>query len=362
MHPVSFSSGARVRVISASRRTDIPAFYFSWFINRLRAGDCHWINPFNAKQVYRVSLRPEDCLAIVFWTRNAAPLLPHLGELGKHRFYFQYTINGYPREIESHAPPVDSAVATFAELSRRLAPGLVHWRYDPILLDDRELTPEYHLGRFTDIARRLEGHTGRCYFSFVDRYGKTSRNLTALERRLGLHFREPAVEERIDLAGRLVEIAAPLGITLHSCCGDELVGVGVRKASCIDPDLIARLVDKNGLRLKPGPTRADCGCGEATDIGAYDTCAFGCTYCYATNSREAALPRLRSHDPNDSILYRPPALAGRRLDEIEVILKEPACRSRPVPGLIAQLDLFGDSPGCTSTRAKKSAREGGDDS
>jgi hypothetical protein len=354
------SSGAHVRVISASRRTDIPAFYSHWLVNRLRAGYCHWVNPFNATQVYRVSLRPDDCLAIVFWTRNAAPLLPHLDRIAGHRFYFQYTINGYPREIESHAPPLDSAIAAFVELSRCLSPDLVHWRYDPILLDDLTLNPEYHLARFAAIARRLAGHTERCYFSFVDRYGKTSRNLTALEHRLGVHFREPGVDERIDLARRMVEVASPLGISLHSCCGDELVGAGVNKASCIDRQLIARLVGDDP-RLKAAPTRKDCGCVEATDIGAYDTCTFGCAYCYATNSREAALRRMRAHDPNDSLLYRPPSFAGRKLEEIEVIPKEPTRRSRTATDSSMQLDLFSGSSGAASSIAKKGTREGGDE-
>ena len=165
------------RVISVSRRTDIPAFYTEWFMNRLRAGFCHWMNPFGG-HVYRVSLLPGDCLALVFWTRNARPLIPHVADLrarGFH-FYFQYTINGYPREIDSHAPPAGAAVAAFCRLAESMGPGLVMWRYDHVMLSS--VTPvSYHIERFESLSAALQGSTDRCYVSFLYSYGKTERNL-----------------------------------------------------------------------------------------------------------------------------------------------------------------------------------------
>ncbi len=299
-----------MRIISVSRRTDIPAFYSEWFLNRIRAGFCHWINPFGG-QVYRVSLRPEDCLAFVFWTRNPKPLLPRLALLRRegHRFYFHFTMNDYPEALESHTPSIRRAIAAFRQLSEAISPELTFWRYDPILLSD--MTPEsYHLERFESLCRQLDGYTKRCYFSFVDFYGKTERNLRRVEREQGISFQRPSVDEQRNLAYQLRDVAAAWGITLFSCCGDGLIGEGIEKAHCVDPDVVAKLQPEPDLQLKAAPTRQDCGCMEATDIGAYDTCVYGCAYCYATNSRAAALRRMQAHDPDDTVLWRPASLHG----------------------------------------------------
>lgn len=179
------------RVISVSRRTDIPAFYTEWFMNRVRAGFCHWMNPFGG-QVYRVSLRPEDCLALVFWTRNARPLMVHIEELGERgfRFYFQYTVNEYPIEIDAHAPPARAAVAAFRHVADALGPDLVMWRYDPIAFGSATAV-DYHLERFASLSAALEGSTRRCYVSFLDPYGKTERNLRRLASETSLQLRRP---------------------------------------------------------------------------------------------------------------------------------------------------------------------------
>jgi len=284
-----------MRVISASRRTDIAAFYTPWFVNRVRAGWCEWRNPFGGR-VQRVSLRPEDVLAIVFWTRHAAPLLPHLEWLSGegYRFYFLVTINGYPRPIETHTPPLERAVDVFRRLSDAISPRLTHWRYDPIVLSD--LTPvEYHLRRFEELSARLEGFTRRCYFSFVDYYGKTRRNLARLQ---PVQFRDPEPEVKTGLTSQLADIAQARNITLYSCCEPGLAGGRIEPAHCVDAGLI-------GAALKPAPTRPGCGCAASTDIGAYDTCAFGCRYCYATSSRETALGRMRAHDSSSPLLHEP---------------------------------------------------------
>lgn len=309
------------RVISCSRRTDIPAFYSTWLINRLNAGYCHVINPFGG-QVYRVSLTPQDCLAMVFWTRNPAPLLPHLSELDArgYRYYFHYTMLGYPSPIESHNPSIDTSIRVFKQLADRLSPTLVRWRYDPIIYSS--VTPlEYHVARFQGIARRLEGFTNHCTFSFLDFYGKTTRNLARVGRKTGIEFVEPSLDEKQELVHQLAEIASSYGMTLNTCCSDALAVGGARRGRCVDPELVQRLVPELDLSLKLKPTRDGCGCAESVDIGAYDTCLFGCTYCYATNSREAAKKRHLAHSPTDTVLWRPQSLQGVDLESICAQLK-----------------------------------------
>jgi len=293
------------RIISASRRSDIPAFYSRWLLRRLEEGYCEWVHPFTSR-LERVSLRAEDCLAIVFWTRNPAPLLPALGDLvsSGHLPIFHFTLTGYPKLLESHGPELGPSLRRLRGLAERLGPESVIWRYDPILVSSA--TPvAFHLEQFASIAGDLEGAIRRVYFSFVDRYGKTRRSFERLSREQGVGFPEPEARERRQLVLRLRDVAARHGMTLHACCEDALVGEGVEKGHCIDLAAIRRLRPEIRERLARRPTREQCGCTESVDIGAYDTCAFGCCYCYATRSREAALVRLREHDPDDTVLWRP---------------------------------------------------------
>lgn len=331
----------------------MPAFYSRWLLNRLRAGFCHWVNPFGGG-VQRVSLRPEDCLALVFWTRHPRPLLPHLSLLRTegYRFYWHVTINGYPRSLETHGPSTDVAIRAFRDLSAAIGPDRVFWRYDPILVSD--LTPaSYHVEQIDRLATALEGYTHRCYFSFVTAYGKTARNLGRVEQALlpkrrretdspgmanaspprtseaslvahrehGVRLLTPLDDgARLDLVRRLSDVAAERGIVMYSCCGDLPPVDGVERAHCVDADVLRALwTEANpGVALpsplRPAPTRPRCGCAESVDVGAYDTCTFGCAYCYATNSRRAARARQRAHDPDDTLLWRPRSLQGVDLE------------------------------------------------
>jgi len=296
------------KIISASRRSDIPAFYSRWLLRRLEEGVCDWLHPFTGK-VARVSLRPEDCLALVLWTRNPAPLIPALRDLDAagYVYCFQVTLTGYPQALESHNPGLELSLRRLRDLAERVGPQPVTWRYDPIVLSS--CTPAaFHLERFAAIARALEGAVQRVTFSFVDAYGKTRRNFERVSRDHGIRFFEPAPGERRDLALRLRDTAARHGMRLYACCEDDLLGDGIEKGHCIDLDLIRELRTDVPDKLKRRPSRQQCGCTEAVDIGAYDTCTFGCAYCYATRSRSAALAQLREHDPADTLLWRPPRL------------------------------------------------------
>lgn len=308
-------------VISASRRTDIPAFYAEWFMNRVRAGFCHWINPY-ANQVYRVAITPEDCPAFVFWTRNPRPLMAHLPELDARgfKYYFLYTITGYPRVIESHRPDLEASIATFQELSDRIGPDFVTWRYDPVVVSSA--TPlTYHVSYFADLARRLAGYTRKCVYSFLDVYNKTERNLAALTAQKGITFDPPSREQRHNLLRTMVDITRANRMQLQSCCMDDFQNIdGIEQSHCVSLKTLQKLTADSGMTLKAKPTRKFCGCVASVDIGSYDTCLFGCAYCYATNSRQLALANQEAHDPNDSILLRPERLRGVDLAQM---VKEP---------------------------------------
>ncbi|MEW6746586.1 MAG: DUF1848 domain-containing protein [Planctomycetota bacterium] len=286
-----------MHVVSASRRTDIPAFYMRWFMERVRQGFALFKHPVSPG-LHEVSLRPEDVIGIVFWTRNAAPLIPFLDELELRGFGLacHYTIVDLPRVLDERTPSAVRAVQTFQRLAERIGPNRVRWRYDPIVLcplADRD----YHRRTFERLARALEGHTQDCLTSFVEHYRKVKRHFAGIEARTGIPMAEPCLEEKISLAQELASIAAARGMRFLACCTDEIVGGGVGKARCIDPELISRWWPERAGPLARRPTRPECACVESRDIGAYDTCAHGCQYCYAVNDHPKARAYRRNHDP-----------------------------------------------------------------
>lgn len=293
----------REKVVSASRRTDLPAFYWRWFMNRLEAGSCDVANPFGARRVRRVSLAPEDVVAFVFWTRCARPMLSSIDRLHGEgfAFYVHYTITGYPRELEPGAPSREESVATLLSLSEILGPHRVIWRYDPIVLSTA-MPAAYHERQFASLARELRGAVDCAYLSFCDFYGKTCRGLARVAARAGWEFAEGAAHERAALAGRLAEVARAEGMELRACAEAGLDAAGVRAGSCVDPALLARLRPDLDVRLRSAPSRPGCGCVESVDIGAYDLCSYGCVYCYANRGAEAVRRRRAAHDPTSPIL------------------------------------------------------------
>lgn len=289
------------RIISVSRRTDIPAFYGDWFMGRIRAGFAGVVNPFGGQR-YRVSLAADEVACLVFWSKDFTPFLHHFETLDRlgYRSYFNYTVTALPAIFESH---VDRATAleTLKLLSQRYSPAHVNWRFDPIILST--ISDEaFYLQAFAELAQALEGVVERCYFSFVTRYGKVLRNFQELERTTGVQVIEPGVEAKIELANRLAIIAADRGITMHSCCGDYLLGERIQKAHCVDGELIERLFYPEGFAYKSKGTRPECGCTESSDIGTYNTCPHGCVYCYANTNKASARKALEQHDVNSPFL------------------------------------------------------------
>ncbi|HEY9204920.1 MAG TPA: DUF1848 domain-containing protein [Candidatus Methanoperedens sp.] len=290
------------RIISVSRRTDIPAFYGDWFMNRLKEGFAGYVNPFGG-QKYIVSLEPQDVACFVFWSKNFSPFLDKLmilEELG-YKFYFNYTITGLPRIFECNSVDKETAIKALKELSRRYSPGHINWRYDPIISSD--ITDcEFHLRNFENIASALEGYVRRCYFSYVVLYGKVRKNFEKFQGQNGVRIADLEADLRIRLANRLADIADIHGISMFTCCGDDLMSGKIRKAHCVDGKLIKELFGINGFICNERPTRNECGCTESADIGTYDTCPHGCIYCYANMNKKVADMRYEHHDKDAAFL------------------------------------------------------------
>jgi hypothetical protein len=304
------------RIVSVSRRTDIPAFYSDWFMRRIREGFAGVVNPFGGQR-YRVSLSPEDVACFVFWSKDFTPFVVHLETLDRlgYRFYFNYTVTALPSAFESSVDK-QAALSTLKYLARRYSPAHINWRFDPIVLSNIS-DEQFYLRAFESLAAEFEGLVERCYFSFVAFYGKVRRNFKDLEQAQDVHVAEPSEEVRIELANRIAEIASQHGITMHSCCGDYLLGDRIQKAHCIDGVLIERLFGPNDAAYKEKGTRQECGCTESTDIGTYNTCPHGCVYCYANTNRIAARRAFEQRDPDSAFLGFSKAESGVWMAELE---------------------------------------------
>ncbi|MCL2458281.1 MAG: DUF1848 domain-containing protein [Desulfobulbus sp.] len=285
-------------IISASRRTDIPAFYGRWLLNRLREGHALVRNPFHFQQVRRVSLDPRQVDCLVFWTKNPAPLLPYLPEIERlgHRFYFHYTLTACNRDLEPLLPPREERIAAFCALAEQIGPHRVLWRFDPIVFTGRQGSQAV-LGEFAALAARLRRHTRQCIVSFVTLYAKCRRNLA------GQDLSAVDDGEKMAFVGNLVEIAASHGIELHACCDSFFNGPGgIGTARCIDDRLVSTISGQTVQISKDKGQRPGCGCAASVDIGAYDTCPHGCRYCYANAGERAVAANWAAHDPRSPIL------------------------------------------------------------
>jgi DNA repair photolyase len=316
----TFNAQAPV-IVSASRATDIPAFYSDWFIERLKEGYLKWKNPFNGVPLY-VSFN--NTRLIVFWSKNPKPLLSHLNYLEDKgiNFYFQFTLNDYEKEgLEKHVPRLDSRIETFIKLSEKIGKEKVIWRFDPYLLTQN--TGVQELLRKTEyIGNKLKGYTDKFVFSYADikTYKKVQNNL----RREAVPYLEFNENSMIELAHGLNELNKQWGYSVGTCAEKiELERFNIEHNKCIDDDLIIRLFSGDselmnflGVKiqeptifepeskivktksLKDKGQREICGCILSKDIGQYNTCPHECLYCYANSSREIADKNYKTHKLN----------------------------------------------------------------
>ena len=326
-------------IISASRSTDIPAFYAKWFFNRLAEGYCAWYNPFNQQKMYVSFAR---CRAIVFWTKNPRPILPYLHELDKHgiKYYFQVTLNDYENEgFEPNVPNVWQRVETFQKLSEMIGRERVIWRFDPLIITP-SITTRILLSRIWNIGNMLKGYTDKLVFSFVDvkTYRKVQNNLvkeTAFFSKDNVETAEMNAAQRQEIVEGLVKLrdawlSDGWSLSLATCAEDiDLASYNIEHNQCIDSELMERAFsdDKKLLyylhtgelpetdlfgempplpdkrrNLKDKGQRKVCGCMISKDIGMYNTCQHFCVYCYANTSKECVLKNTERHSDNSESL------------------------------------------------------------
>jgi len=327
-------------IISASRSTDIPAFYAKWFFNRLEKGYCVWYNPFNRQKMY-ISFK--RCKVVVFWTKNPKPIIPYLSELDKRgiHYYFQITLNDYEREgFEPNVPPLKERIETFKQLSKLIGKEKVIWRFDPLILTS-ELTSRKLLNRIYHIGNELKGYTDKLVFSFIDikDYRKVQNNLikeTNYFNKENIDTSEFSKEQKLEMIDGLIKLRnhwkeEGWKLEMATCAEDiNLEEYGIEHNRCIDGELMKCIfkddeeliyylhtlkwperdmfgqippLPSREKRVKDTGQRKVCGCMVSKDIGMYNTCRHFCVYCYANTSRKCVLDNKEKHtNENESII------------------------------------------------------------
>ncbi len=297
-------------ILNTGQRTDIPAFYSEWFMERVRAGEVLVRSPYAPEKVTRLRIDPSVVDVVCFCTKDPSPMLPHLAELAAFRQFWHVTVTPYGPEIEPHVPPYERVCASVRRLSETLdrlgteegaaAPGiagadLVTWRYDPVFLSEK-YTEEVHAARFDEIAGLLEGSVRAVIVSFIDLYEKTKRNFPGAEEV------PPEAQER--LVRTFVRIAARRGMRVRLCLEDaRLSACGADVSGCMTKQVLEQAF---GCEIAAPPAaghaRDGCRCLLGSDIGAYNSCGHGCLYCYANADPALVRENMRRHDPHSTML------------------------------------------------------------
>ncbi|MDR3130726.1 MAG: DUF1848 domain-containing protein [Treponema sp.] len=276
-------------IISASRRTDIPAYYSDWFLNRVKERYVYVKNPVNPHQVSKISLDPDFVDCIVFWSKNPKPMFDKLFILKEYAYYFQFTLNSYGMDIEPRLPHKNKILEIFKKLSCMIGPQRIIWRYDPVLLNTNYSIP-YHIDKFSELAMKLKGYTEKVTFSFIDFYRKIIKNgLTEINK--------ITQEEKNIIACNFSLAAEENNILIDTCAEDiDLSKYNIAHGRCIDDRLVTKITGFNFDVKNDKNQRPECGCVESIDIGEYNSCPSGCVYCYANYSLNIAADKLKKHN------------------------------------------------------------------
>ncbi|MDR2741171.1 MAG: DUF1848 domain-containing protein [Treponema sp.] len=294
-------------IISASRRTDIPAFFGEWFYNRLKEKRVLVRNPRNPGMITEIPLDPGLVECIVFWTKNPENFFRYIPEIDRlgYRYYFQFTLTPYDASIERN---VDKSriVEIFIQLSNMTGREKVIWRYDPVLVND-VFTLDFHRERFEFLCEKLYPYTEKCVISFIDSYSFLKNEFS------GNNIAALPEEKILDAAGILSSIAKKYNMPLFTCCEKiDLERFGIMHNKCIDADLIRRLFNVEVKAAGDPSQRNGCGCCVSRDIGAYNTCLHSCVYCYAQRGTRSGV-----HDPASPMLCGAPG-KGEGITRLEL--------------------------------------------
>jgi hypothetical protein len=263
-------------IISASRRTDIPAFHYEWFFRRLREGFVLARNHQNDERYYRVPLAPDLVDCIVFRTKNPVPMLSRLDELGDYNYLFNITMNPYGREMETNLPRLQDRVETYKRLAESVGSLRMIWRYDPVMISPK-YDLDFHRRAFEYLTRELAPHSYKCMIGFIINHRFIAGRMAPMT------INERSEVDMLAIGEVFGEISARYGQRLETCATEvSLDEFGITHGACVEREQIEKIVGYRFEKVRERYLRPHCNCLEAIEIGHYSTCGNGCQYCYAT--------------------------------------------------------------------------------
>ncbi|MEG0365589.1 MAG: DUF1848 domain-containing protein [Coprobacillus sp.] len=281
-------------IVSVSSRTDIPAYFSQWFIERVKQGYVYVRNPYYPSQVTKYLLNKDVVDCFVFCTKNPKPIFQYLDQLKEYPMYFFVTVTPYDKTIEPNVPHYLDVIKDIKYLSNKLGKQNVCLRYDPIFINDI-YTIEKHIQYFDEMTSLLEGYIEDCVISFIDLYEKTKRNFP--------NIKEVSIPQQITLASAFSKIASAKNIKLKACAEQlDLSEYGISQEGCISQRVLEKTMNCELKSQKSNPLRKGCHCFVSKDIGEYNTCMHGCLYCYANEDKQKVITKFKQHDPFSPLL------------------------------------------------------------
>lgn len=281
-------------IINTGLRTDIPAFYSKWFMNRIKEGYVLVRNPYNPSSVTKYNLKPDVVDLMVFCTKNPKPMLDNIAEFRNFNQFWFVTITPYGKDIEPNVPDKESVIDAFKQLSDKIGSDCTVWRYDPIFIT-KKYSIDFHMNAFEKMAHSLAGYTHTCIISFIDLYQKVIKNFPQVK--------EVSPDEQTEIAKAFFYIAQKYNIKIKACAeAIRLEQYGIDCSGCMTIEAFEKVLKFKLNAPKSKPSRANCACCLSSDIGAYDTCTHFCKYCYANSNHIAVLNNIKKHNPESPFL------------------------------------------------------------
>ena len=281
-------------ILNTGNRTDIPAYYSKWFMNRIHEGFVMVRNPYVYNQITRYELDPENIEVIIFCSKNPEPLLRYIDELKQYRMFWFVTITPYDKDIEPNVPDKNRVIDSFRKLSEKVGHRCMSWRYDPVFISDK-YSMEYHFKAFEKMAKELDGYTDQVVISYIDLYEKTKKNFP--------EAREVGAIEQIKMTKHFVKVAGEHHMKVRLCHeSEELSAYGADASGCLSKQVLEEALGEKLITRRRPEARQGCACLLNNDIGAYNSCGHLCRYCYANYDKKLVEQNMAKHDPESPLL------------------------------------------------------------
>ncbi len=270
-------------VISASRRTDIPAFYLDWFMDAIKNKNIQIKNPLYKKNYTNVDLSPSSVEWIVFWSRNYDKFLKNISFFKDYNLYFHFTILSHQPKLEKNSTPISLALLQMEKLVSNFGTDRIIWRYDPIVLwrESGTVHTNFDENEFNFLCEKMQSFgISKCYFSFATNYAKFKNRFKSKYPNFKIEDNQSTLN---NVLKSMTAIVADHQIQLFICCNDASINETIQKGSCISGNLLNSISGSKKVSKAKAPSRENCGCSKSIDIGNYihQPCYFGCIYCYA---------------------------------------------------------------------------------